>query len=298
MHRDSSEQEHTLDNGRNVLAVYIGWSATYDGKEMVHGTHGWLNQNGDDCSEAGAFRRRRGVYRCGIGSGSVPSGQLDIMFVAKPPGTRARHVVGLYLDAHTELWNSGNTDNDWRGAVTRDAILLPISARFAVSDWPGRSGTRRWARGPHGTQHRPLLDDYHRAVALGRTPRLDTARGDEDDELAGFEGELRGLFIAHRSRERSLRDAKVRVALRAGEGHLRCEVPGCGFDFLDAYGAIGAGYAHVHHTKPLAAAPAHGTRSGLADLAIVCANCHAMIHRGGECRPLGDVRPKRRRTVR
>ena len=32
----------------------------------------------------------------------------------------------------------------------------------------------------------------------------------------------------------------------------------------------------------------------LEDLAVVCANCHAMIHRGGECRPIASLISERR----
>jgi len=279
--------------GEIVLAVYIGWSNTYDGVELVYGTHGWLNKNGDDCSEGAAFRGTRGKYRCGIGSGGLPPGELDVVFVAKPPGTRQHRVVGLYLNARTELWNNGDTFNDWRGAVTREAVLFPVSDRFAVREWPGRSGVRRWVRGPDGSEHAALLDDYRKALALSRAPTRDLSLNAEDEEASGFEGEDRSRFITHRSRERLLRDRKVQSALRAGKGHLRCEVPGCGFDFVEAYGPIGAGYAQVHHIKPLAAAPARGVTTLLKDLAIVCANCHAMIHRWGGCRSLSDVRPKR-----
>jgi 5-methylcytosine-specific restriction protein A len=44
----------------------------------------------------------------------------------------------------------------------------------------------------------------------------------------------------------------------------------------------------VHHLRPLAAADAR-QRNTLHDLAIVCANCHEMIHRDGACRALKEV---------
>jgi 5-methylcytosine-specific restriction protein A len=72
----------------------------------------------------------------------------------------------------------------------------------------------------------------------------------------------------------------------AKHGRLFCEVPKCGFDFEKRYGALGRGYAQVHHLTPLNKAPKGGRKVLLSDLAIVCANCHAMIHAGGECRPL------------
>jgi predicted HNH restriction endonuclease len=48
------------------------------------------------------------------------------------------------------------------------------------------------------------------------------------------------------------------------------------------YGEKGRGFAHVHHVEPLG----HRGKSRithLKDLKIVCANCHAVIHRYGEC---------------
>lgn len=116
-----------------------------------------------------------------------------------------------------------------------------------------------------------------------------------DVELAAVEGEQRMALVRHRRREQFLRDAKIQEAKRRGNGRLRCEVPGCGFDFEAVYGELGQGYAHVHHLKPIGdrAAP---SRTKLSDLTVVCANCHAMIHRGGRCRALGNLIPLRLRA--
>ena len=108
-----------------------------------------------------------------------------------------------------------------------------------------------------------------------------------DDPEAGFEGHLRVFFGRHRQREHRLRRAKIRSVLRIS-GRLRCEVPSCAFDFEERYGHLGQEYAQVHHLVPLAALDAR-RRTTLNDLAIVCANCHAMIHRGGACRPLKEI---------
>jgi 5-methylcytosine-specific restriction enzyme A len=109
--------------------------------------------------------------------------------------------------------------------------------------------------------------------------------GDETESL-GFEGQKRAMFVIHRKREARLRKAKIEEALKRNNGHLPCEVPGCGFDFLKRYGEVGRHFAHVHHKKPLSLAPDSGRRVSLEELAVVCSNCHAMIHIGGECRPL------------
>lgn len=100
------------------------------------------------------------------------------------------------------------------------------------------------------------------------------------------EGQQRERLARHRKRERKARAAKIAQALEQGDGRLHCEVPGCGFDFLAVYGEAGRGYAHVHHLVQLSDLPETGGTVRLSDLAIVCANCHAMIHRGGGCRPM------------
>jgi len=110
-----------------------------------------------------------------------------------------------------------------------------------------------------------------------------------DEEITGFEGGERLAFIRHRKREQRLRNAKLQQAQKNG-GRLVCEVRGCGFDFEKFYGELGENYCQVHHLKPLSDRTTP-VLTKLDDLAVVCANCHAMIHRGGECRPLDKLIP-------
>jgi 5-methylcytosine-specific restriction enzyme A len=107
-------------------------------------------------------------------------------------------------------------------------------------------------------------------------------------KLAAIEGALIRRLTVHRHRESALRLAKLEAARKADpDGRLVCQVPGCGFDFdFEAkYGPIGVGYAEVHHLTPLASFSEESTTT-LHDLAVVCSNCHRMIHRGGDCRDI------------
>jgi 5-methylcytosine-specific restriction enzyme A len=114
---------------------------------------------------------------------------------------------------------------------------------------------------------------------------------DTDPEYEGFEGEKRRRYLQHRRREYQLRAKKIEEAKRRYGGRLVCEVPNCGFDFSRTYGPLGDGYAQVHHKIPLSDAPDDGRPARLDDLAVVCANCHVMIHLGGECREMADLIP-------
>jgi 5-methylcytosine-specific restriction protein A len=114
-----------------------------------------------------------------------------------------------------------------------------------------------------------------------------------EHEETAVEGRL--LYRMHCLRERKphLVAAKKREALLR-TGVLVCEV--CGFDFKREYGEMGIGYMECHHVVPLAEA-AHERSVRLADLALVCANCHRMIHRGGTTRSLAEVVDVRRNTA-
>lgn len=64
----------------------------------------------------------------------------------------------------------------------------------------------------------------------------------------------------------------------------------CGFDFGAAYGKEAEGVIHVHHLNPLALSQGEHTVDPVRDLRPVCPNCHAVIHLGGVCRTIDEVR--------
>lgn len=274
-----------------VLFVLIGWARRYDGTEAIIGNHAYLQEHPEDNAEAEAFcRHSDGYYYCGAGKGDLHEDILDIVFVARDQKTQSYKVVGFYARAEVSKVEA----SAWTTVRTRRAHLFLVKERPSVAKWPAGQGMRRWGYRvlSKGAIHPSLLPLYRSAVSSRSRPVPEPE--DVDPELSGFEGEQRSLFVKHRRREAKLRAAKIRQALRDGNGRLRCEVPGCAFDFFRAYGELGRRYALVHHTRPLASLKSKGAATSLGDLAIVCANCHAMIHRGGQCRPLAAVKPRGR----
>ncbi len=53
----------------------------------------------------------------------------------------------------------------------------------------------------------------------------------------------------------------------------------CNFNFELVFGALGRGFIHVHHLKPLAEVGEEYELDPISDLRPVCPNCHAMLHR-------------------
>ena len=98
---------------------------------------------------------------------------------------------------------------------------------------------------------------------------------DIDSTQSMAEGNPR--LVAHLRRERSahLVTAKKEAVLKA-TGKLCCEA--CGFNFKDTYGKLGEGFCEVHHLQPLSKADGV-VKTELKDLAIVCSNCHRIVHR-------------------
>jgi 5-methylcytosine-specific restriction protein A len=102
---------------------------------------------------------------------------------------------------------------------------------------------------------------------------LPLADGPEEDFEAP-EGRILTRMHRMRERNRDLVAAKKRRAL-ALRGGLQCEV--CGFDFVVTYGERAQGFMECHHTKPVETLPEH-SKTKVTELALVCANCHRMIH--------------------
>lgn len=85
------------------------------------------------------------------------------------------------------------------------------------------------------------------------------------------EGEVIKSLKEHYTRERS--SIAINLAKKRGleNSSLKCEC--CNFDFYSTYGEQ---FIECHHRKPIA----KGQRlTSLDDLALVCSNCHRMLHR-------------------
>lgn len=106
------------------------------------------------------------------------------------------------------------------------------------------------------------------------TPAPPESYADVDFLMAAPEGASLLVHHLHRERSRKLVAAK-KASVMATRGSLACEA--CGFDFRQCYGTWGEDFCEVHHKKPIFQSN-DSTVTTLEDLAIVCSNCHRIIH--------------------
>lgn len=139
----------------------------------------------------------------------------------------------------------------------------------------GGSGDQRvWDEFVGDPERCALVASAIRASAASHEPSVSITDPGPVYEVEAQEG--RGLTRQHQVRERNQRLVQRRKEqFRKLHGRLFCEV--CGFDFAEVYGKRGEGFIECHHTRPLHSLKP-GDKTRLADLALLCSNCHRMIH--------------------
>jgi 5-methylcytosine-specific restriction protein A len=117
---------------------------------------------------------------------------------------------------------------------------------------------------------------------------LDPSAEIEDEDATKASSSLVELrrYKMHRRIERNPRAAK-----EAKKYHgIRCQ--GCNIQFNERYGKLGEGFIEAHHLRPISS-----LEEGMAvsydvekDFAVLCPNCHRMIHRTDDPSDLGTFR--------
>lgn len=96
------------------------------------------------------------------------------------------------------------------------------------------------------------------------------------------EGAARQRSITSYDRNPEAREACIR--------HYGTACTICGFDFGRVYGSLADGFIHVHHLSMISEAGGEREVDPIKDLRPVCANCHEVIHLGGVCRSIDEVK--------
>lgn len=129
-----------------------------------------------------------------------------------------------------------------------------------------------WNEFAHRPDHLRVVAALIRSTVTGHENWLQAP--EDGDSIEAQEGRIITRLHRSRERDRSIVDRKKKLVLKR-LGKLQCEA--CSFDFHAKYGERGYGFIEVHHTKPLHTL-GDGTPTRLEDLALLCANCHRMVH--------------------
>jgi hypothetical protein len=193
--------------------------------------------------------------------------ETDIYGVPEPAYALARgEGEEIALSVLNDQWP------DWKDP----AAPPPTIAGFSTTESYFCQGVGLW-------KPEALAESVHNGIDLVRTT-FGQADLDALDGLSGAEYEdgLRRLVRHTRmeamvvTRNRKLvADAKVAFKATHG-GHLTCEA--CGLEFSAKYGRRGDGFIEAHHRVPLSTLKGP-TKVTIAALAMLCSNCHRMIHR-------------------
>lgn len=180
-------------------------------------------------------------------------------------GTRAgstiRNANGVYL----KLMNIRSLDPAY---LARGKVGMQSGGKIEKALWAEYVGRRE--------QLAKDAANIRTAIASLDVRAINTTDADADAD-AGYEGEEGGVIIRlHKRHERDSRLIAEKKKAAKAAGSLQCEA--CGFDFAATYGALGGDYIEVHHTKAVHLMEP-GSKTRLADLALLCANCHRMAHR-------------------
>jgi 5-methylcytosine-specific restriction protein A len=214
---------------------------------------------------------------------------LALDYYVQHPGTshdpKSEGIIRLSAEINGVAILLGLTGSETlRNASGVSMKLLNFRAHDPAYTDRGRKGLSRgnklepelWERFAHDVERLHEIAEGIRARLAD--PHGDTANAlaqAEDPDIAEAE-EGRLVTRLHRSRERSrVLVKRKKASFRKRHGRLFCEA--CGFDFAKMYGARGGDFIECHHTRPVAfLTPGETTKA--ADLVLLCANCHRMVH--------------------
>ena len=211
---------------------------------------------------------------------------LDLYFQLEPGQIHARNPKIIELSEilnKLPIHNESPQNNDFRNA---NGVGLKLSNFLAIDPEYQGKGMESFSK-----LDKEVFDEFHsKKTELSRIAKTiqRTAKNTElavklykigedenETEFSVREGET--IYKLHKLSERNPKiNKKKKDSYFKQNGKLDCEV--CGFDFFEKYGELGKGFIECHHRIPLAEFDGE-TKTTLKDLALVCANCHRMLHR-------------------
>lgn len=166
--------------------------------------------------------------------------------------------------------------DSWRGQLYEPSVVVGVE--YDPQNLPSEDHLRK---------------DLEEALSLYRHLRM-SGGWSPDDEIMNEARDERGAqtleqakrYRQHRSIERQAGHSKE---VKKRQGTI-CK--GCGKDMADVYGEVAQGLIDAHHLTPLSSLEEGEVAQfdPVADFAVLCPNCHRVIHRMGDPSDLNALR--------
>lgn len=185
----------------------------------------------------------------------------------RPDPGRFRNPNGVYM----KLMNFRAIDPDYSGKG------LQAGGKLEKIVWNEFASNKKYLSG--------IAEQIKNSIKI---PQPISEKYQDEEEFSFPEGRI--MYRMHKQRERNQTlIRKIKEKALNVKGKLSCEV--CGFAFEDKYGDLGQGYIECHHIIPLSDLE-KSTYTKEPDLALVCSNCHKMLHRTRPWLMINDLRSK------
>ena len=152
-------------------------------------------------------------------------------------------------------------------------VLAKVQGRF-LEDIPANRKTNYWRDGARVIT-KEIFDKIIQFAGFNAKNNLSIYNDNEKTERAFesefLEGDKKYFYGTRYERDEAARQQAIEIH------GLSCIA--CGFNFGNFYGEWGEGFIHVHHTKPISKFENRQKVDPEKDLAVLCPNCHSMIHR-------------------
>lgn len=281
-----------MDKYNGILGDSIKNGGRYNKHAVGHEVCNFTNNKGTVYGYVQPVGDSIKIERLGASKGDKKINGVTVVWTASPE-TGGTVVVGWYEDAivfrdlqpieepHVRQKKSGVAS--YRvSAPFNKATLLPIEQRELIIPRAVKGGIGKsnvwFADKAESQKIVSQVWDFIKTRSIPTLPDVDQIESIQ-------EGNPR--LIAHLRRERSAAIVKSKkVAVLKSTGELACEA--CGFNFKHVYGDLGDGFCEVHHIRPLSQSDGV-VETELKDLAIVCSNCHRIIHRSHPMPSIKDL---------
>jgi hypothetical protein len=179
-----------------------------------------------------------------------------------------RNADSLYKALHAEMQY-----HHWQ-VPTKNVFVCPDPVQIPSSIWKPNTWRMSVSHPIDRAKFKQLIAPAKFGALSASTEELATPGPDESDFP---EGALKSRRHGYRERDSKL-TRRAKAAFKASNnGRLFCQA--CGCDFQKKYGED---YIEAHHMVPVNQLDGKSGKTHINDLAMVCANCHRMLHR---CRP-------------